>query len=106
MKHLFAGIGVLVVLAGTAWSVEAPGVYDKKCKACHSIGGVGGPMAKTGGALDSVGAKRDEAWLRAYFKEPKSKIPKAKMPKLTLSDQEWDVLVAYMLSLKEAAPAK
>jgi nitric oxide reductase subunit C len=106
MKQVLAGIGVVMVLAGTAWAAEAPGVYDKKCKACHSIAGVAGPMAKTGGALDGVGAKRDEAWLRAYFKEPKSKVPNAKMPKMSLSDAEWDALVAYMLSLKEAAPAK
>jgi len=75
-------------------------VYDKKCKSCHSIAGVAGPMAKVGGPLDGVGAKRDEAWLRAYFKDPKSKLPDAKMPKMSLPDADWDALVAYMLTLK------
>ena len=102
MRRLLAGIGVLVVLSGTAWSADAPAVYDKKCKACHSIGGAGGPMAKVGGALDGIGAKRDEAWLRAYLKDPKSKVADSKMPKLTLSDAELDQIVAYLLTLKSA----
>ncbi len=67
---------------------------------CHSIKGVGGKMAKTGGPLDGVGSKRDEAWLRAYFAEPKSKIPNAKMPKISLSKEDWDAVIQYMLSLK------
>jgi mono/diheme cytochrome c family protein len=100
MKRLVVGMGMIVLLVGTAWSADAPEIYNKKCKACHSIGGVGGPMAKTGGALDDVGAKRDEAWLRAYLKDPKSKMDKAKMPKLSLSDAEMDQLVTYLMSLK------
>jgi mono/diheme cytochrome c family protein len=103
MKRLFAGMGVFMVLAGTAWAADAPAVYDKKCKACHSVGGVGGPMAKMGGALDDVGAKRDEAWLRAYLKDPKSKMDNAKMPKLSLTDPEWDQIVGYLMTLKGAA---
>ena len=89
-----------VLLAGAAWAADAPEIYNKKCKSCHSVGGIGGPMAKMGGALDGVGAKRDEAWLRAYFKDPKSKVENAKMPKITLSDEEWNAIVQYMLSLK------
>jgi mono/diheme cytochrome c family protein len=103
MKRFFVGMGMILLLAGTAWSADAPEVYNKKCKACHSIGGVGGPMAKTGGALDDVGAKRDDAWLRAYLKDPKSKMDNAKMPKLGLSDADTDQIVAYLLTLKGAA---
>jgi cytochrome c2 len=101
MKRVVAVMVTLGILGGTAWSAEAPAVYNKKCKTCHSIGGVGGPMAKLGGPLDDVGSKRDEAWLRAYFKDPKSKIPNAKMPALKLSDEEWNELVKYMLTLKK-----
>ena len=79
---------------------DAKTLYDKKCKVCHSLKGDAGKFAEKGGALDGVGAKRDEAWLRAYFADPKSKIPDAKMPKLKLTPEEWDTLVAYMLSLK------
>ncbi len=100
MKRVLVGLGMITLLAGTAWSAEAPEIYNKKCKACHSIAGAGGPMAKTGGALDDVGAKRDEAWLRAYLKDPKSKMDNAKMPKIAVSDAEMDQLVAYLLTLK------
>jgi len=95
-----AALVVCVLLAGGAWAADAPEIYTKKCKSCHSVGGVGGPMAKMGGALDGVGAKRDEAWLRAYFKDPKSKVENAKMPKISLTDEEWNSIVTYMLSLK------
>jgi mono/diheme cytochrome c family protein len=100
MKRVLVGLGMITFLAGTAWSAEAPEIYNKKCKACHSIGGAGGPMAKTGGALDDVGAKRDEAWLRAYLKDPKSKMDNAKMPKIALSDAEMDQIITYLLTLK------
>ena len=102
MRRLVVGMGIVGLLAGTVWAADAPDVYNKKCKACHSIGGVGGPMAKSGGALDDVGAKRDEAWLRAYLKDPKSKMDNAKMPKLGLSDADLDQLVAYLMTLKGA----
>ena len=86
----------LLVLTGSVWAADAPAVYDKKCKSCHSIAGVAGPMAKLGGPLDGVGSKRDEAWLRAYLTDPKSK-----MPKLPLSAEDMDAVVKYMLSLKK-----
>jgi len=106
MRRALMVASVLGLLAGTAWSADAPPVYEKKCKACHSIGGVGGPMAKTGGALDDAGAKHDEAWLRAYLKDPKSQMPNAKMPKMVLQDAETDALVAYLLTLKTPPAAK
>ena len=98
------GIWVVVaatVLAGSvAVADDAKALYDKKCKTCHSLKGDAGKLADKGGPLDGVGTKRDEAWLRAYFADPKSKIPDAKMPKLKLTAAEWDSLVAYMLTLK------
>jgi cytochrome c2 len=104
MTRIVTVILALAVLAGSAWAAGDPAkgkeLYAKKCKACHSIEGVGGPMAKMGGPLDDVGAKRDADWLHAYFKNPKSKIPTAKMPTLKLSDEEWNDVVAYMLTLK------
>jgi len=100
MKRVLVGLGTITALAGTAWSAEAPEIYNKKCKACHSIAGAGGPMAKMGGALDDVGAKHDDAWLHAYLKDPKSKIDNTKMPKIALSDAELDQVVAYLLTLK------
>ncbi len=89
------GFGVSVAVADDA------AIYEKKCKVCHSLAGVAGAKADKGGPLDGVGSKRDEAWLRAYFADPKSKIDGAKMPKINLSAEEWDAMVRYMLTLKK-----
>jgi nitric oxide reductase subunit C len=81
-------------------AVDGKQVYEQKCQTCHSIGGVGGKMAKLGGPLDGVGSKRDATWLKEYFHDPKSKIADSKMPKLKLTDEEWDAVTQYVLSLK------
>ena len=93
-------LSAALLTAAAASADDGQALYDKKCKSCHSIGGQGGKFADKGGPLDGVGSKRDEAWLRAYFADPKSKIPDAKMPKLKLAPAEWDALVKYMLTLK------
>jgi cytochrome c2 len=106
---VLAAAGLSVAVGPTlAWAGAAEGkaTYDKMCKTCHSIAGEGGKMASTGGPLDGVGAKRDEAWLKAYLKDPKSKIPNAKMVKMPMPDQQIDDVVAFLLTLKTAAPAK
>jgi nitric oxide reductase subunit C len=94
----FLAAGILH--ASIARAEDGKALYDKKCKACHSIGDDKGKFADKGGALDHVGSKRDEAWLKAYIADPKSKMPDAKMPKLKLSPAELDAIVKYMLSLK------
>ncbi len=101
MKARVLVIAAVLGCSTAAWAADAPAVYDKKCKACHSIAGAGGPAAKTGGPLDDVGSKRDVAWLRDYLKDPKSKLPTAKMPKLNLPDEDVNALVAYLLTLKK-----
>jgi len=98
MKRIIVASLVLWIGASAAVADDAA-VYEKKCKVCHSIAGVGGPKADKGGPLDGIGSKHDEAWLRAYFADPKSKIEGAKMPKMNLTAAEWDAVVRYMLSL-------
>ena len=93
-------VAAISIACSVAAADDAKTLYDKKCAACHSLKGEAGKFADKGGPLDGVGSKRDEAWLRAYFADPKSKIPDAKMPKMKLSPAEWDTLVKYMLSLK------
>lgn len=93
---LTAGAGT--VFAGAD---EGKRVFEaKKCISCHSLGSEKGAMAKLGGPLDGVGAKRDAAWLKAYLADPKSKIPNAKMPKQKLDEKEIDDLTQYTLTLK------
>jgi cytochrome c6 len=100
MKKILLGIAALAVLSQVAWAADGAGVYEKKCKMCHSIGGVGGPMAKNGGALDATGAK-GEAYLKEYIKDPKSKKPESKMPKANLSDEDLGAVVSYLVGLKK-----
>ena len=100
MKSLIAFGGLAMLLAAPAFGADMPEVYKKKCELCHSIGGKGGPKADKGGPLDGVGAKRDAAWLRDFTKDPKSKMPEAKMPKIPLTDAELDALTAFQASLK------
>ena len=100
MKRIVGGVAVLVVLSQAAWAADGAAVYEKKCKMCHSIGGVGGPMAKNGGPLDAAGSK-GEAYLKEYAKDPKSKKPDSKMPKQNLSDEELSAVVSYLVGLKK-----
>jgi len=99
LTRIVLGVALLTC-ASAVWAADGQQIFEQKCKTCHSIGGVGGPMAKLGGPLDDVGAKRDQAWLEAYFKDPKSKIPDSKMPKMNLSDADWAAVTQYMLTLK------
>jgi mono/diheme cytochrome c family protein len=101
-----AALGLtLVPIVAWAGAEEGKTLYAQKCQACHSLEGVAGKMAKLGGPLDGVGAKRSADWLRAYLKDPKSQIPEAKMPKLALTDQQFDDAVAYILTLTKPAPS-
>jgi nitric oxide reductase subunit C len=57
-------------------------------------------MADLGGSLDQVGQRRDAAWLRLYFTDPKAAVPSATMPKTDLTEQELEDMIAYLLSLR------
>ena len=101
MKRLgLIALGVAVFAASAALAADVPQVYTQKCELCHSIGGQGGKKKDVGGPLDGVGKKRDEAWLRAYIADPKSQMPDAKMPKIKMTEQQFNDIVAYMMSLK------
>jgi cytochrome c2 len=97
---LTAGLVLGGTLAALAADDAAPPVFEKKCRVCHSVAGNAGKLAKVGGPLDGVAKKRDEAWLRAYLADPKSKKPDGKMPNLKLAPADLDTLVAYLLTLK------
>jgi len=101
MKQIILGAAVVFVLSNAVWAVEGKDVYEKKCKTCHSIAGVAGPMAKLGGPLDGVGAKHDEAWIKEFIKDPKAKNPNSKMTKPSLTDDELNAVAAYVASLKK-----
>ncbi len=103
-------VAAIAVVAGatTAWAgaAEGKGVYETHCKTCHSVAGEGGKMASMGGPLDGIAATHDEAWLKAYIADPKSKVPASKMPKLKLSEEQLSDVVAFLMTLKEPAAKK
>ncbi len=100
MIRTLVALATLAAFAAPAFAADGAAIYEKKCKSCHSIGGAGGPMAKMGGPLDDAGSKHDAAWLEAFIKDPKSKMPDSKMPKSSLTDDELKAVVAYMQTLK------
>ncbi len=67
------------------------------CGACHVIRGKGG---KTGPDLTKTGTKRTAAWMVAFLKNPRSKIPKGTMPPAEGSAKDLQDLAAYMMTLK------
>jgi nitric oxide reductase subunit C len=98
--HILLTSIFLATASAPAWAADAQELYAKKCQLCHSIKGEGGKKKDFGGPLDGVGNKRDEAWLKAYLVDPKSKIDGAKMPKMKLAAEELDAIVQYLLALK------
>jgi mono/diheme cytochrome c family protein len=69
----------------------------QRCDMCHKIGSSG---TTVGPDLTDEGKKRDRAWMFAFLKNPRSKVPKGTMPPARGSDKEIGDLAAYMLSLK------
>ena len=86
----------------------------KGCVACHSVDGspgVGptwkGLYGKTETMADGSTAHVDEAYLRAFIRDPKARVVKGFapiMPSFDLSEQELSALVAY-IQAQGGAPA-
>lgn len=103
-RRIAASIGLAVLLAGT-WAFAAPEsavqngqrvFSERKCTVCHTLHGTGGQV---GPDLSTVGATRDEAWLKAFLPNPKSIYPNTIMPPFRGTDEERDALAAYLRSL-------
>lgn len=75
--------------------VEGKKVWQKyNCNDCHTILGIGGYYAPD---MTKEGKLRDAAWLKAYIKDPQKIKPAYRvMPKLPVTDQELDNLVAFL----------
>lgn len=75
-----------------------PQIFNQTCVACHSLQGQGGNV---GPALDGEGSRRDSAFLRSWLQDPLAVKSDSKMPKLPLSENEINELVAFLSQLKE-----
>jgi mono/diheme cytochrome c family protein len=70
---------------------------DQGCYGCHTVGAAGTPIATD---LSRIGAKRDQAYLAGWLRDPSLQRPTAHMPKIQLSEAEVQALAAYLGSLR------
>jgi mono/diheme cytochrome c family protein len=70
---------------------------DQGCYGCHTAEGMGTPI---GPDLSRIGAKRDQANLTSWLRDPFMQRPRAHMPKIELTEAEVQALAAYLASLR------
>lgn len=108
-------IGVLLDSAvGAPRLVEAKALFHSRgCRGCHKVGGVGGDdgpdLTRVGekdpGRLDLAhvpGEPSLAGWLAEHFRAPATLVPGSRMPAMGLSEEQIDLLVLYMLSLRRS----
>jgi mono/diheme cytochrome c family protein len=102
---------VFLTIAGSAFAQDKAAIdkgtnlyKTKLCKICHAIAGEG--QAK--GPLDGVGTKLTAEQIRAWIVTPEDMTKKMKADRKpamtankTLTKEDVDALVAYMVSLKK-----
>ncbi len=101
--------------AGVPTLIEAKALFHSLgCRGCHKVQGVGGsdgPDLTLEGDKDPhrldyrhvVGPHTLDGWLAEHFRAPAKVVPGSQMPALGLTDQQIDLLVLYMLSLRRSA---
>ena len=79
-------------------------LYEVKyqCQSCHTIGSAGGYV---GPNLTNVGNWINAAWIEEWLKNPQSLAPDAIEPRRDFTDEERSALTAYLMTLKQSAPA-
>ena len=70
---------------------------DQGCYGCHTVGVAGTPIAPD---LSRIGAKRDQAYLARWLRDPSLQRPTAHMPKIQLTESEVEALASYLGSLR------
>ena len=70
---------------------------DHGCYGCHTVGATGTPIAPD---LSRIGAKRDQAFLTRWLRNPSEQRPTAHMPRIELTEPEVQALAAYLGSLR------
>jgi len=76
-------------------------IGERSCTACHRLGEKDGHIAPD---LSYEGLIRDEDWMMAHFREPKSKIPDSIMPVFGFADADFHSISAY-LKTRTTAPS-
>lgn len=73
------------------------------CAACHDLPGFS-PDEIQAPRLESVGYKVRPDWVRSWLADPKTYLPRARMPNFRLQPQEIEDLSAFLLAQRETAP--
>ena len=76
-------------------------VGERSCTACHKLGEHDGHIAPD---LSYEGLIRDEEWMMAHFREPKSRIPDSIMPVFGFAEPDFLSISAY-LKTRSTPPA-
>lgn len=75
-------------------------IAQRSCTACHKLGDKDGHISPE---LSFEGLIRDENWMMAHFKEPRSRIPDSIMPVLGFSEADFQSITDY-LKTRTTAP--
>jgi mono/diheme cytochrome c family protein len=73
-------------------------VNERACAACHKIGNVDGGIAPD---LTFQGLLKDEKWLVAHFKDPRSLVPDSIMPTFAFPESDFKAMSAYLMTLNK-----
>lgn len=76
-------------------------IGERSCTACHKLGEHDGHIAPD---LSYEGLIRDEDWMMAHFREPKTRIPDSIMPVFGFPEADFHSISTY-LKTRNAAPA-
>lgn len=73
-----------------------------QCQSCHTVGSSGGYV---GPSLNNIGNWMTPAWIEAWLRNPQALVPGAIDPHRSFSEAEIKEVTAYLLTLKQSAPA-
>jgi len=76
-------------------------ISERSCTACHKLGDRDGHIAPD---LSYEGLIRDEDWMLAHFREPKSRIPDSIMPVFGFVEADFRSISAYLKTRNTPAP--
>jgi mono/diheme cytochrome c family protein len=70
-------------------------IADRSCTACHKLGDSDGHIAPD---LSYEGLERDEDWIMAHFRDPRSRVPDSIMPSFGLPDADFRSISEYLVA--------
>lgn len=73
-------------------------IAERACVACHKIGDKDGGIAPD---LSFEGLLKDDKWIAAHFRDPRSVVPDSIMPTFGFTDNDFMSMTAYLSSLKK-----